>query len=191
MNNLNNIAKNNENEKNDKNNKNCSETVIINGWEYLTDIKPNELVLEQKLQDSYLMQYNLSYHKFIKSLCIDKDNLDSIVNKFKNTIDTKTGKYVTRYRFLIDTSDDNDVINFDDNYPIKFLKSKFINFKLKKIKTDLITYYKPLGFYVKGPFELSINKKINKYFIELCWNNENNENNETNENILTNIEIIN
>ena len=47
---------------------------------------------------------------------------------------------------------------------------KFINFKSKKLKTDLITYYKPLGFYVKGPFELVINKKINKYFIELCWN---------------------
>jgi len=145
---------------------------IINGWEYLTDIKPNELVLEQKLQDSYLMQYNLSYHKFLKSLCIDKENLDSIVGKLKHTIDTKTQKPVTKYRCIIDTSDENDIINSDDDYPIKFLKSKFINYKFKKLKTDLITYYKPLGFYVKGPFELTINKKINKYFIELCWNND-------------------
>lgn len=146
------------------------ENIIINGWEYLTDINPTELVLEQKLQDSYLMQYNLSYHKFLKSLCIDKENLDSIVGKLKHTIDSKTQKPITKYRCIIDTNEENDIINNDDNYPIKFLKSKFINFKSKKLKTDLITYYKPLGFYVKGPFELVINKKINKYFIELCWN---------------------
>jgi hypothetical protein len=146
---------------------------IINGWEYLTDIKPTELVVEQKLQDSYLLQYNLAYHTFLKSLCIDKENLDSIVNQSKCTIDPKTQNPVSKYRCIIDTYDENDIINNDDNYPIKFLKSKFINFKSKKLKTDLITYYKPLGFYVKGPIELVINKKINKYFIELCWNNEN------------------
>ena len=116
------------------------------------------------------MQYNLAYHKFLKSLCIDKENLESIVGKLKHTIDPKTQKPITKYRCIIDTNEENDVINNDDNYPIKFLKSKFINFKSKKLKTDLITYYKPLGFYVKGPFELVINKKINKYFIELCWN---------------------
>lgn len=152
-------------------NKENDESKIINGWEYLTDIKPNELMVEQKLQDSYLMQYNLAYHKFIKSLCIDKENLDLIVEKQKNEIDSKTQMSNTKYRCIIDTSEDNDIINSDDSYPIKFLKSKFISFKSKKIKTDLITYYKPLGFYVKGPFELVINKKVNKYFIELCWNN--------------------
>lgn len=150
---------------------------IINGWEYLTDINPNEKVVEQKLQDSYLLQYNLSYHKFIKSLCIDSENLESIVGKLRYTIDSKTQQPITKYRCIIDTSEENDIINNDDNYPIKFLKSKFINFKSKKLKTDLISYYKPLGFYVKGPFELVINKKINKYFIELCWNNNNNNNN--------------
>jgi len=143
---------------------------IINGWEYLTDIKPTELVLEQKLQDSYLIEYNLAYHKFVKSLCIDKENLESIVGKLGYTIDSKTQKPITKYRYIIDTNEENDIINTDNNYPIKFLKSKFINFKSKKLKTDLITYYKPLGFYVKGPFQIVINKKINKYFIELCWN---------------------
>ena len=69
------------------------------------------------------------------------------------------------------TNQGNDIINNNSEYPIKFLKSKFFNFKSKKLKTDLIAYYKPLGFYVKGPFQLSINGKISKYFIELCWNN--------------------
>ena len=144
---------------------------IINGWEYLTDINPTKLVLQQKLQDDYLMQYNLAYHKFLKSLCINKDNLESIVEELRHTINPKTDKPITKYRCIIDTNEENDIVNSDDSYPIKFLKSKFINFKSKKLKTDLIAYYKPLGFYVKGPFELVINKKINKYFIELCWNN--------------------
>lgn len=148
------------------------ENIIINGWEYLTDINPTEIVLEQKLQDSYLMQYNLSYHKFLKSLCIDRQNLDLIMDNLKHTIDPKTKKQVTKYRYIIDINDENDIINNDNDYPIKFLKSKFINYKIKKLKTDLISYYKPLGFYVKGPFEIVINKKINKYFIELYWNND-------------------
>lgn len=146
---------------NTENNKN-----IINGWEYVTEIKPNNVVTEQKLQDNYLMQYNLAYHKFVKSLCIEKDMLDSIVKDTNNNS--------SRYKYIIDINEDNDIINKDDDYPIKFLKSKFISFKLKKLRTDLISYYKPLGFYVKGPYELTINKKINKYYIELCWNNNNN-----------------
>ena len=147
---------------NAENNKN-----IINGWEYVTEIKPNNVITEQKLQDNYLMQYNLAYHKFIKSLCIEKDMLDSIVKDTNNS---------SRYKYIIDINEDNDIINKDDDYPIKFLKSKFISFKLKKLRTDLISYYKPLGFYVKGPYELTINKKINKYYIELCWNNSNDNN---------------
>jgi len=145
---------------------------IINGWEYLTDIKPTELMLEQKLQDSYLMQYNLAYHNFLKSLCIDKEDLYLIVDNLKHQIDYKTKNPITKYRFIIDINDDNNIINNNDNYPIKFLKSKFLNYKINKIKNDLISYYKPLGFYVKGPFELIINKKINKYFVELYWNNK-------------------
>ena len=144
---------------------------IINGWEYVTFINPSNMSSEQKLQDSYLLEYNLCYHKFLKSLCIDKENLDTIVQDSKNTIDSKTNKPLTKHRYLIDTFEESDIINNDSEYPIKFLKSKFINFKSKKLKTDLISYYKPLGFYIKGPFELSINGKITKYFIELCWNN--------------------
>ena len=148
---------------------NKKEKEIKNGWEYLTDITPFNISSEQKLQNLYIMNYNLAYHKFLKSLCIEKDALESIIEKLKYTIDSTTNKPVTKYRYIIDTTDDNNIIN-NDNYPIKFLKTKFINFKLNKLKVDLINYYKPLGFYVEGPLEVNINKKITKYFIELCWN---------------------
>ena len=84
---------------------------IINGWEYVTDVKPNIKVLEQKLQDTYLMEFNLAYHKFLKSLCIEKEYLDNIVNN-KN-YDTVTDKLITKYKFIIDTTEDNDIINSD------------------------------------------------------------------------------
>ena len=54
---------------------------IINGWEYLTPIKPTEEVLEQKLQTDYLVQYNLAYKTFIESICINSENLEKIVNE--------------------------------------------------------------------------------------------------------------
>ena len=147
----------------DNNNNNNN---IINGWEYFCDIKPTEIVTEQKLQDKYLMQYNLAYHKFLKSICIETEKLDSIVKE-----------YDSKYRYCIDIQDNNDIINDDDNYEIKFLKSKFILYKYKKLKTDLISYYKPLGFYIKGPFKININNKITKYIIELYWGS--NSTNET------------
>ena len=97
-------------------------TNIINGWEYLTEIKPTNVVNEQKLQDNYLMHYNLSYHKFIKSLCIEKNMLNTIVQDASNTFDTATGKTLSKYKYVIDINDENDIINKDDDYPIKFLK---------------------------------------------------------------------
>lgn len=138
---------------------------IINGWEYLCDINPTVIVNEQKLQNDYLKQYNLSYNNFIKSLCLDKNNLETIIK----TNDSK-------YRFFIDINEDNDIIDNNNDYPIKFLKSKFITYRYKKIKTDLISYYKPLGFYVKGPSKININNSITKYMIELYWNNKENNN---------------
>lgn len=139
---------------------NINNSNIVNGWEYLCDIKPTVSVCKQQLQDDYLMYYNLAYDKFIKSICIEKSELDTIT----------TNNTESKYRYCIDMSGDNDIIDSENEYPIKFLKSKFILYKYKKLKTDLISHYKPLGFYVKGPFKININNTITKYIIELYWN---------------------
>lgn len=138
---------------------------IINGWEYVSQINPKKPLKEQVLQNSYLSEYNLAYNTFLTSLYISKEQLDSITSDLSNRDVPET-----KYKYIIDTSEDNDVINADSKYPIKFLKTKFINFKIKKIRSDLINYYKPLGFFVKGPYELITNKSMNKHYIELCWN---------------------
>lgn len=133
---------------------------IINGWEYFTNTYPDvENNKSQVLQNDYLKEYNLAYHQFVQSLCIP--DIEKIKESDENT---------TRYKHIIDCEGDLDILNNND-YPIKFLKSKFIRNKNKKLKIDLITYYKPLGFYVKGPFEIfkEKNKTTNRFCIELCW----------------------
>ena len=137
-------------------------TVIIKGWEFLTDINPGSLPKEQSIQKDYLNEYNLAYTEFLKELLISEEELQKIKNDVNET----------KYKYIIDLSDDNNIINKDSEYPIKFLKSKFLNFKNRKLKSDLIEYYKPLGFFIKGPFELINNKKMNKYYIELFWQSE-------------------
>jgi hypothetical protein len=131
---------------------------IINGWEYLLDLNPLQLPEEQKIQQLYVKEYNLAYQKFIAELCLTEEQLKDI--KIQNTNNNK-------YLIFIDTTDNN-ILNVNSDYPIKFEKNKFIIYKNKKIKNDLITYYKPLGIFVKGPFEL-INNKLSKYYIELYW----------------------
>ena len=143
--------------------------IITNGWEYISEINPINLPIEQKIQNLYLQEYNSSYNTFIKSLCIDTDTLSSIVDSFKDKIDTRTQLPISKYKFIVDISEDNDIINKDSEFEIKFLKSKFLNYKQKKIKSDLINYYKPLGYFVKGPFDLINDSKVNKFYIELCW----------------------
>lgn len=146
---------------------------IIDGWEYFTTITPQYLPKEQTIQNKYLQEYNLAYNKFINSLFLSVENLNIIKSEISLIIDNNTGEKQSKYKFIIDCSENNDIINMDDdNYNIKFLKSKFLHFKKKKIKNDLINYYKPLGFYIKGPIELISNKKCTKYFLELCWHND-------------------
>jgi len=142
---------------------------IVNGWEYKTEITPTILPKDKNLQNTYLTNYNLAYNNFIKSLLLEKNELDYIISTVSKTIDYKTKKPCTKYRYIIDCSKDNDIINKDSEYPIEFLKSKFLIFKDKKIKGTLISHYKPLGFYVKGPIELINKNDIVKYYIELYW----------------------
>ena len=102
-----------------------------NGWDYKTEITPENLPKVQTLQTIYLQNYTNAYNKMMREFLIDKD----------------------------------------DEYAVKFNKSKFLDLKKFKIKHDLIKYYKPMNFYIKGPFILIKNENTLKYCIELCWKN--------------------
>ena len=134
---------------------------IINGWEYLTNIVPGQ-VNSQTLQNEYLKEYSLAYHKFLHSCCLSLEDIESI----KNTDDKQKQLY-------IDCNDD--IIDSNSSYYIKFKKSLFLKNKLKKIKTDLYKHYNPNGILVRGPYEL----QMNIYCIDLYTTKED-ENKEVN-----------
>ena len=146
---------------------------ITNGWEFLNTINPHNMNNNtQNIQNEYMQNYNLAYHTFINSLCMSVEELENIKNINKNKFD-KFDKQITKHRIIIDLDGDSDIINKNSEFNIKFQKSKFLSFKNRKIKTELIKYYKPLGFFVNGPNELInyANTNSTKYFVELFWNN--------------------
>ena len=128
-------------------------TTLINGWEYLTNVVPGNIVT-QTLQNEYLTEYSLAYHKFIQDICLPLDQLGI----------SQQGECKQVY---IDCNDD--IIDVNNNYPVKFTKSKFLKNKHRKIKLDLYKYYNPNGILVKGPFEL----EANIFRIDLFVNKEN------------------
>lgn len=136
-----------------------TETLVRNGWEFMNDINPYNKDNKQNVQNDYIQNYNLAYHNFINSLCLSSEELEQIKNNSTST----------KHRIIIDLDGESDIINMGSDYNIKFQKSKFLTFKNKKIKIDLINHYKPMGYFVRGPNEL-IN--TNKYYIELFWNSD-------------------
>lgn len=143
-----------------------TETLVRNGWEFMNDINPYNKDNKQNVQNDYIQNYNLAYHNFINSLCLSAEELEKIK---ENNLNSSSNN---KHRIIIDLDGELDIINVGSDYNIKFQKSKFLTFKNKKIKTDLINHYKPLGFFVKGPNELINTKNTNKYFVELFWNSD-------------------
>ena len=117
-------------------------TTIVNGWEYLTNIVPGQ-VNSQTLQNEYLKEYSLAYHKFLHSMCLSLEDIESIKNVDKER------------KLYIDCNDD--LIDNNSSYYIKFKKSLFLKNKVRKIKTDLYKHYNPNGILVCGPYELQMN----------------------------------
>ncbi len=130
----------------------------INGWEYLTEIHPGN-ILSQSLQTEYNDAYNEAYSIFLSLLLVPAPEEIK-----ENAGDSNKIKYI------IYCGGDSDIIELEKEYHVKFLKSRFINNKSKRLKNDLIKYYKPHGFYVKGPYEIFIDgSSSNSFCLELCW----------------------
>lgn len=119
-----------------------------NGWEYCI-INPFSKDITQKTQELYLLNYNESYIKMINDLLIPEP-----LELFDNNTDT--------FIYYTDCSGDMDIINNDNDYEYKFLKSKFFEKKTIKIKRDLNIYYSQWNIKVNR-----IYRNGDKYYIEL------------------------
>lgn len=125
--------------------------MLTNGWEFFI-LNPFEQEIKQTTQEKYLEMYNKAYNVLINNLCIpDPKDLINAEN--------------TTFVYYIDCSGDNDNILLDEEYEYTFRKSVFFDKKFKKIRTDIINYYRVHDISVKEMY-----KEGNNYYILLAKN---------------------
>lgn len=112
---------------------------MILGWEFLI-LNPYDKNITQSSQKLYNKNYNDSYYKFIKELCIPnpKELFDENENLFT---------------FYILCGGNSDKIELEKKFEITFLKSVFLKTKYKYIRRDLQNYYEPFGINVRNLYQ--------------------------------------
>lgn len=124
--------------------------MLVNGWEFLV-LNPFDKNLCKTSQKLYNKNYNDSYYKFIKELCIPEP-----LELFEKN---------NQFTFYISCGGEDDTIELEEKFEIKFLKSVFIKTKYKYIKEDLQKYYNSFNigirnFYKTGDYIFLIIEKI-------------------------------
>jgi hypothetical protein len=124
--------------------------MLTNGWEFFI-LNPFDKDIKQSTQDKYVDMYNKAYDSFIGQMCIPEPN-DLLEDNFT-------------FMYYIDLNGDNDKVELEEEYEYTFLKSVFLDKKFKKIRSDIIVYYKMHNIYVANmykqdnAFYLVLNKK--------------------------------
>lgn len=118
-------------------------------WIYYMDTNPNNI--ENARINKYQNEFNYCFNIFLNECKLSKNKITDIIQNNK--------------KFIINLNE-NDIINNNSLYQIKFFKSKFI-VNHKFIKT-LREYYNSIGYFIKGPIE--INEKIWEFEFFLCNN---------------------
>lgn len=124
--------------------------MLTNGWEFFI-LNPFDKDIKQSTQDKYVDMYNKAYDSFIGQMCIPEPN-DLLEDNFT-------------FMYYIDLNGDNDKVELEEEYEYTFLKSVFLDKKFKKIRSDIIEYYKMHNIYVvnmykqDNAFYLVLNKK--------------------------------
>lgn len=117
-------------------------------------------ILETKGLDSYAECIEMAYQILLKSLTPPEDVIKKRIEENNSS---------NRYRFVVKTTGQNDNIYLTTKLGQTkvFLKSKFL--EKKRIKGDLISYYKPLGFYVREP-QLQTSENSSNWIIDIFHN---------------------
>lgn len=121
--------------------------MLTNGWEFFI-LNPFDKDIKQSTQDKYLDMYNKAYDSFIGQMCIPEPN-DLLEDNFT-------------FMYYIDLNGDNDKIELEEEYEYTFLKSVFLDKKFKKIRSDIIEYYKMHNIYVANMY-----KQDNAFYLVL------------------------
>jgi hypothetical protein len=138
-----------------KNILNLKSIMGVKGWTFYV-INPFDAVIEQKTQNEYDKNYQISYKKFIEELCIPEPNV--LFNCENDNL----------FTFYISTIGELDKIELEEKFNVIFLKSVFFRIKYKSIKKDLESYYNKYdlrirNFYKTGDYiYLIIEKTYNE-----------------------------
>tara|TARA_B100000963_G_scaffold359582_1_gene387298 strand:- start:4135 stop:4524 length:390 start_codon:yes stop_codon:yes gene_type:complete len=125
--------------------------MIKDNWTFYI-INPFDKNFSETTQKIYNINYNKSFEKLIDELCIPEPS--NILDKEFNFI------------HFINCDKENDIINNDDLYNYKFLKSKFFETKLKLIINKLNTYYFDYGIEVNRIYKVALGYNIEISFIK-------------------------
>ena len=121
--------------------------MLTNGWEFFI-LNPFDKDIKQSTQDKYLDMYNKAYDSFIGQMCIPEPN-DLLEDNFT-------------FMYYIDLNGDSDKVELEEDYEYTFLKSVFLDKKFKKIRSDIIEYYKMHNIYVANMY-----KQDNAFYLVL------------------------
>ncbi len=121
--------------------------MLTNGWEFFI-LNPFDKDIKQSTQDKYVDMYNKAYDSFIGQMCIPEPN-DLLEDNFT-------------FMYYIDLNGDSDKVELEEEYEYTFLKSVFLDKKFKKIRSDIIEYYKMHNIYVANMY-----KQDNAFYLVL------------------------
>lgn len=119
----------------------------IDGIKYLI-LNPYEKNIRSS-QDLYLSKYNECYNSFITYFIFE--DVDSMFSECES------------YTYVVNCYGNDDIINKDDSYEYKFLKSMFIKTKRQKILDILSSYYRTFNTFIKSFYYLD-----GKIYMELA-----------------------
>lgn len=140
-------------------------------WTYTTDITPYNIGEETQEQKNRNLYHKQAYDFFLKECCIEENKLSNSIKHLKNKIDRRTNSPYKKYRIFMDLDPEEDKIEIE-GCNFTFLKSKFLS--SPKFKKDLISYYKPMGLFVRGPYNITTKQSYHttKWTIDLYWNDD-------------------
>lgn len=127
------------------------------------------ILLEKGLTD-YKEAIEMAYQILLRQVCKNKDDVVNTITKLKTGGDGEQNSSHNRYRIQLDLTEQRDfiVLTTIDSKRHEFSRAKFLD--KRRIKNDLINYYKPLGLFVKPPQK---QPNSNIWYIDLLFRTEN------------------
>jgi len=125
----------------------------------------NTNILALKGLNTFEEGIEMAYQILLRQLTIPLDTLQSKIQAIDAQNSTEPDKQpVNFYRIKLETGGDSDTIYITmvTGKTLKFSRNKFMN--RKRIKSDLISHYKPGGYYVKPGCDGSV------WSVDLYWN---------------------